>query len=153
MSTYPSSAWDRLIGTSNASDPQRPSTRLTLAQYKRVIARDLEALLNTRIATPDQELDGFPRCRRSIANFGLADFAELCLSSGEDRKIICDRLTAAIERHEPRLERVRAHLAHEPGIINRLSFIITGRLRARSDDERVQFDVMLQPSNLHYSIR
>lgn len=153
MSTYPSSAWDRLIGTSNPSDPQRHPTRLTLAQYKRVIARDLETLLNTRIATPDQELNGFPHCRGSIANFGLVDFAELCLSSGEDRKIICDRLAAAIERHEPRLAHVRAQLAHEPGVINRLSFVISGRLRARDNDERAHFDLMLQPSNLHYSIR
>jgi type VI secretion system protein ImpF len=124
-----------------------------LEQYKRVIARDMEALLNTRTALGEEALAPFPRCRNSIDNFGLADFARLCLTSADDRKEICDRLTAAIERHEPRLQRVRAHLVHEPGVINRLSFVISGRLRARGDEERVRFDVLLEPSSLHYSIR
>lgn len=153
MATYSSSVWDRLIEPVHAPAGQAPSTRLTLEQYKRVIARDLEALLNTRTAIPDDELEPFPCCRNSIVNFGLADFAQLCLTSSEDRKEICDRLTAAIERHEPRLRQVHAKLVHEPGMVNRLSFVISAQLQARAEDERVQFDVMLEPSSQHYSIR
>lgn len=148
MDTFHSSIWDRL----SAPASQEPAW-LTLEQYKRVLARDLEALLNTRIATLDDALAPFPCCRQSIVNFGLADFAQLCLTSSDDRKEICDRLTAAIARHEPRLEHVRAQLMHQPGVINRLSFVISGRLQAWADDERVRFDVMLEPSSLHYSIR
>lgn len=153
MTTFSSSVWDRLIGPLRASTGHPDPMRLTLEQYKRVIARDLEALLNTRIATPEEELAAYPACRNSIVNFGLADFAQLCLTSSEDRKEICDRLTAAIERHEPRLRHVRARLVSESGTINRLSFAISGQLRARTGDDRVQFDVMLEPSSLHYSIR
>lgn len=153
MTTFSSSVWDRLIGPPRASAGHPDPMRLTLEQYKRVIARDLEALLNTRIATPEEELAAYPACRNSIVNFGLADFAQLCLTSSEDRKEICDRLTAAIERHEPRLRHVRARLVSESGTINRLSFAISGQLRARTGDDRVQFDVMLEPSSLHYSIR
>ncbi|SFM16997.1 type VI secretion system baseplate subunit TssE [Rugamonas rubra] len=153
MSTFPSSVWDRLIGPSQVPMGHPNSTGLTLEQYKRVIARDLEALLNTRVAIPEEELAPYPFSRNSIVNFGLADFAQLCLTSSEDRKEICDRLRTAIERHEPRLRHVRAQLLHEPGAINRLSFAISGQLHARAENERIQFDVTLEPSRLHYSIR
>lgn len=153
MATFSSSVWDKLRGPVPTPGGQQQPARLTLEQYQRAIARDLEALLNTRIATPEQELEHYPACRHSIVNFGLADFAQLCLTSSDDRKAICDRLTAAIERHEPRLRQVRVQLLDEPGMVNRLSFVISAQLQARAGDERVRFDVMLEPSSQHYSIR
>lgn len=153
MATLNSSIWDRLIDPiPSTTDPRRP-LQLSLAQYKRTIARDLEALLNTRVAIAAEELAQLPACKASIVNFGLTDFAQLCLTSSEDRKIVCDLITSAIARHEPRLTQVRARLVEESGMVNRLSFAISGQLRALADDDRVQFDVMLESSNLHYSIR
>lgn len=150
MHIFTSSVWDRMIAPVHT----QPAVRhLTLDQFKRVIARDLEALLNTRIAIPEDELAGQPYCNNSIVNFGLADFAQLCLTSSADRKEICDRLKVAIERHETRLSNVRAHLLKEPGAINRLSFVVSGQLRAVAIDEHVQFDILLEPSSLHYFIR
>lgn len=140
------SVWDLLTGPVD-----QPA--LTLEQYKRAITRDLESLLNTRTAIPDMALHGLPLCRKSVAHFGLADFAQLSLSSNTDKKEICDRLAAAIIRHEPRLARVQVELVHEPGAVNRLSFVITGQLRLLATAEPVRFDVMLEPSSLHYSIR
>lgn len=153
MSTFPASVWDRLTEPVDSPAAHGPAARLTLAQYQRAIARDLEALLNTNIAIPEEELQRYPGCKNSIVNFGLADFAQLCLGSSDDRQEICERLKAAIERHEPRLSHVRADLADAPGTINRLSFAISAQLRARAEDEPVRFDVLLEPSNLHYSIR
>ncbi|TWI65473.1 type VI secretion system protein ImpF [Pseudoduganella lurida] len=147
--TFTSSVWDRLM--SPASDSAIAT--LSLQQYRRAITRDLENLLNTRSAVPDAALAGQPHCRRSIASFGLADFAELSLSSSADRKELCDRLEAAIARHEPRLKQVRAQLVHEPGVVNHVSFVITGRLTALASSTPLRFDVVLQPSTLHYSIR
>jgi type VI secretion system protein ImpF len=95
----------------------------------------------------------YPACRESIVNFGLADFAQLCLTSSTDRKKICDLLTAAIVRNEPRLTQVRARLVEESGRVNRLSFAISGQLRTLANDDRVQFDIMLEPSSLQYAIR
>jgi type VI secretion system protein ImpF len=143
---FASSVWERLTVPSTAA-------MLTLEQHKRAITRDLENLLNTRTATPDADLAGLPLCRRSIAHFGLADFAQLCLSSSADRKEICDQLEAAITRHEPRLAAVRVQLTHEPGVVNRLSFIITAQLRTLATGDRVRFDMLLEPSSLHYTIR
>lgn len=153
MSTFSSTVWDRLIEPTLAAAGHPDPMPLSLAQYKRNIARDLAVLLNTRVAIFAEELEPYPACKDSIVNFGLADFAQLCLTSSADRKQICDRLTAAIARHEPRLVQVRAHLVDDTGMVNRLSFVISGRLRALADDDRVQFDVMLESSSLHYSIR
>lgn len=144
--TFAPSVWERL------TMPLTPAT-LTLEQHKRAITRDLENLLNTRTAMADADLAGLPLCRRSIANFGLADFAQLCLSSSTDRKDVCDQLVAAIGRHEPRLTCARVQLVHEPGVVNRLSFVITAQLRTMASGERLRFDVMLEPSSLHYSVR
>lgn len=144
--TFIPSVWERLTAPFT-------SAMLTLEQHKRAITRDLENLLNTRTALADADLAGLPLCRRSVAYFGLADFAQLCLSSSADRKEICDQLETAIALHEPRLAGVRVQLVHEPGVVNRLSFIITAQLHAVAAGERVRFDMMLEPSSLHYSIR
>jgi type VI secretion system protein ImpF len=65
MSTFTSSVWDRLIAPVPASAAERRPLQLTLAQYKRTIARDLEALLNTRVAISPEELATYPACRES----------------------------------------------------------------------------------------
>lgn len=135
--------WARITSTQVDNRP---------ALLQRAIAHDLEVLLNTRTAIPAHELADFPRCRDSIANFGLADFAHLCLASSVEREEICRRLASAIARHEPRLHGVQVHLAPDGGSINRLSFVIHGRLHGSAQDG-MRFDLTLQPSNLRYTIR
>jgi type VI secretion system protein ImpF len=135
---------DRLLG--------QAAPRMSLEQFKDGVARDLEDLLNTRCALPEEMMGAYPECARSIANYGLVDFAGMCLSSGEDRARICAALKAAIERHEPRLRNVQARLEHEPGSINRVRFAIYGTLAGLTYTEAVSFDAVLQPSSLHYSI-
>lgn len=144
MDGHLASVWDRL---NNAP------TRLTPEHFKHRVKHDLEALLNTRVATGDDVLAAFPHCRHSILTFGLIDFAQLCLGSGADREAICLGLKTSIERHEPRLTKVRVTLAHEPGTINRLAFVISGQLRALAGCDRFEFDVTLEPSSLQYSVR
>lgn len=159
MTVFITSVWDRLterierIEPSVAAAGQGRPSRASLEQHKRSISRDLEVLLNTRVTLSAEELAPYPACRNSILNFGVADFAQLCLTSSDDRKIVCDLLTSAIARHEPRLTHVRARLVEEEGVVNRLSFAISGQLRELADKERVQFDVMLESSTMHYSIR
>lgn len=67
-----SSIWDRI----NNLD-----IRLTPHQYQRAVKRDVETLLNTRIALPPHAFAALPHCRDSLLTFGLPDFAQLCLSS------------------------------------------------------------------------
>jgi type VI secretion system protein ImpF len=144
MSGFTPSLLDRLFG-----EHDRP---LTLEQYKDSVARDLEELLNTRCALSQEWMDTYPECMRSIANYGLMDFAGMCLSSSDDRARLCAALKSAIERHEPRLRNVQARLEREAGSINRVNFAIAGTLAGLAHAEPVSFDAVLQPSSLHYSI-
>lgn len=128
-------------------------SRLSLEQLKDAVARDLEDLLNTRVALSEELLSAYPECEASIVNYGLVDFAGFCLSSSEDRARICASLKAAIERHEPRLRHVQARLEQAAGSVNRVSFVITGMLDVFPALEPINFDAVLQPSTLHYSIQ
>jgi type VI secretion system protein ImpF len=126
---------------------------LSIDQIKDHVARDLEALLNTRAALPAGVFERFPLARASILNYGLVDFAGFCLSSDEDRAAICAGLKSAIETHEPRLKEVSARLEQRAGSVNRLDFVIHARLELASGGDTVNFSAVLQPSSLHYAIR
>jgi type VI secretion system protein ImpF len=128
------------------------SARLTIEQIKDLVARDLEALLNTRVALAPGVFDEFPQARASILNYGLADFAAFCLTSAEDRAAICASIKTAIETHEPRLKDVSATLVPVPGSVNRLDFVINARLALFDTGDTVNFSAVLQPSSLHYAV-
>lgn len=134
---------DRLMGAAQHSPG--------LEQLKACVARDLEALLNTRAGCPPQAFDDYPQARASILNYGLLDFAAFNLGSSEDRAAVEASLKDAIERHEPRLRNVSATL-HENTSVNRLDFVIHATLELDGMAEAVNFDAMLQPSSLHYAI-
>ena len=127
--------------------------RLGVEQIKDHVARDLEALLNTRAAMPAEAFDDYPHARASILNYGLVDFAGFCLTSEEDRAAICASLKAAIETHEPRLRDVSASLEPSAGSVNRLNFVIHARLELPTGGDIVNFSAVLQPSSLQYAIR
>ena len=126
--------------------------RMNVEQLKDSVARDLEALLNTRLVWPQAFFAGYPEAETSILNYGLIDFAACCLSSFEDRAAICKSLVAAVTAHEPRLSGVKAELTAESGSVNRLDFVINGTLALDSGPEPVNFNAVLQPSSLHYAI-
>ena len=126
--------------------------RMSLDQLKDSVARDLEALLNTRLAVPVETFLHYPHAKKSVLNYGLIDFAGYCLSSSDERAAICASLVDAVVAHEPRLSGVSASLESEPGSVNRLNFVINGTLALESGAEPVNFNAVLQPSSLHYAI-
>ncbi|MEO7493492.1 MAG: type VI secretion system baseplate subunit TssE [Massilia sp.] len=150
MKGYAPTLLDRLMGERNPTGAA--VTRLTMEQVKDSVARDLEALLNTRVGIAPDLLDGYPNCQKSIIGYGLVDFAGFCLSSTDDRAAICASLKAAIERHEPRLREVSASLEMDQGSVNRLNFVINATLQVESSEEPVNFNAVLQPSSLSYAI-
>ena len=133
--------------------PASNTQGLSIDQIKDHVARDLEALLNTRAALPACVFERFPLARASILNYGLVDFAGFCLTSDEDRAAICASLTRAIETHEPRLQDVSACLTLAEGSVNRLDFAIHARLVVDDGADSVDFSAVLQPSSLHYAIK
>jgi type VI secretion system protein ImpF len=152
MTAFVPGLLDRLMGERAAGGAGSSAARLGIEQLKDSVARDLEALLNTRLGSPPDRFDACPEARASILNYGLADFAGFCLSSSEDRAAICASLKDAIERHEPRLKNVSAALEREAGSVNRLSFVINATLLAADGLEPVNFNAVLQPSALRYTI-
>jgi type VI secretion system protein ImpF len=126
--------------------------RLSLEQLKDSVARDLEALLNTRVIIGEEHDKSFPLAVRSVAGFGLSDFAGLSLANVHDRRRICASIAAAIAAHEPRLRDVRVDLELHRKTVNALYFSINAVLFVRPAQEPVAFDALLQPTSLQYSV-
>lgn len=146
--------WDRMMAASHAPATVAQGGRAyqTLAQLHASIARDLEDLFNTRLALPAATLDKFKACRQTILNFGLMDFAALCLGSSEDQRIICAYVTETINRFEPRLGDVITSIAPAIDSTNRLDVVIHATIKGHASGPRVKFNAMLQPSTLQYAI-
>jgi len=152
MKGFTPGLFDRLMGVPVHGASSGVVSRMSIEDLKDSVARDLEALLNTRTVIPEELLAEFPECGRSIITYGLNDFAGRCLSSSDDRAYICACLERGIARHEPRLHNVKASLELRDDSINRLNFAITALLVVSSSQEPVNFDAVLQPSSLHYTI-
>lgn len=125
---------------------------LSLDELKNAVARDLESILNTRIALTEEMLAGLPECGQSVLTYGLNDFAGLSLASHTDRTFICQSIQRAIERHEPRLQKVKVALELNEQSTNVLNFAIQALLVVHPLQEPVNFDALLQPSTLQYSV-
>lgn len=126
--------------------------RLSLEQLKDSVARDLEALLNTRVVLDEEVETTYPLTTRSVAGFGLSDFAGLSLANVYDRRRICASIESAIAAHEPRLREVRVDLELHRKTVNALYFSINAVLVVRPAQEPVSFDALLQPTSLQYSV-
>ena len=150
MKGYTLGLFDKLMSDGTAHT--NTISRLTLEEMKDRIAKDLESLLNTRSVISEEIMGPYPECSKSIVMYGLNDFAGLSLSSANDRHYICRSLEHTIARNEPRLRNVRASLDLDEGVTNRLNFIISALLVLQMEQEPVNFDAVLQPSSLQYSI-
>jgi type VI secretion system protein ImpF len=152
MKGYTPGLFDRLLGLPNRGPGKHASPLLSAEELKDTVARDLEALLNTRSSIPEGALKAYPECSRSMVTYGLGDFADRCLSSPTDRASICASIEKTIACHEPRLRNIRANLDLHGESVNRLNFSITAVLVASVSQEPVNFDAVLTPSTLQYSI-
>lgn len=130
---------------------QRASAQ-ALDACRQSIMRDLVALLNTRCAMPADALQQYPAVAGSVVNYGLIDFAGMCMTSDTDQHKICSAVRQAIERHEPRLHRVSVDLRPKKGSINRVEFVITAALKGGLHDGALSFDAVFRPSLQQYSI-
>jgi type VI secretion system protein ImpF len=153
MPSFTPGLFDRLDADDDAPPGRFRARARKSDEWKESITRDLETLLNTRSALLPAALDGYPLVGASVVNYGLIDFAGMCMTSDTDQQRICTAVRLAIERHEPRLHNVTATLQPRKGAINRVDFVITAELKNAPVAEPMQFNAVFQPSLQRYSVQ
>jgi type VI secretion system protein ImpF len=131
------------------SDPLRG---WSVDELKDSVAGDLEALLNSRNALGNEDLDDYPSARASLVCYGMRDFVGRSLANPADRSFICLTLEQAISAHEPRLRDVTVSLIVDERAVNVLHFSINAVLVVEPAQEPVSFDALLQPTTQRYSV-
>jgi len=153
MQRFSPGLFDRLADDDTPPHALRRRTRATEAEAcRQSITRDLMALLNTRSNVPALALAPLPKVAASVINYGLIDFAGMCMTSDTDQQKICTAVRQAIEHHEPRLHKVSVTLTPKKGAINRVEFMITAELKSGVGMQPMSFNAVFRPSLQQYSI-
>lgn len=140
----------RLVSDALSEDSGR---QVSLADMRNEVSRDLENLLNTRSEGARLIPDTFKECRASSLTYGILDFSAYSLLSPNDRDRIRRSLEQAISLHESRLTRVRIVLEQQRDLDRALRFRIDAILDLGDDNEKVQFDAVLQLNTQTYLVR
>jgi type VI secretion system protein ImpF len=143
---------DRLIDDEPDNSEEPLSRRFQdIDELKQAVARDLEAMLNTRREALEELPAEFAEVNRSLLVYGLPDFTSLNLL-GSQR----DRLRRAIENtittFEPRLERVRVTVENPKANDRALRFKVEGLLKIEPAPEPVAFDTVLHLTTQEYRV-
>ena len=117
------------------------------------MSRDLENLLNTRSEGARLISDSFKECRASSLTYGILDFSSYSLLSPHDRDRIRRSLELAIGLHEGRLTRIRVTLEPQRELDRALRFRVDALMELGPDNEKVQFDAVLQLNTQTYVVR
>lgn len=153
MQGFTAGLFDRLDDDRETTHGNKHDARARVLEHAMSsVTRDLQALLNTRSALSPKALASYPAVSGSIVNYGLIDFAGMCMSSDTDQQEICKAVRLAIERHEPRLNRVAVALRPSKGAINRVDFVITAQLNSAAILEPLSFNAVFSPSLQQYSV-
>lgn len=153
MQDFTQGLFDRMDGADLPRPRQRHGQReRAIDDAMRSVTRDLQALLNTRSALHPSSLAPYKAVSDSIVNYGLVDFAAMCMNSHADQQQICQAVLRAIQRHEPRLEKVTVTLCPGRSAINRIDFVIMANLRYAPGAGPMSFTAVFRPSVQQYSI-
>jgi type VI secretion system protein ImpF len=144
---------DRLLDDAPDNRRPEPTQAFDLTRLKAALARDLEALLNTRIVDLSEQLTDFPEAEHSMLQFGIPDLSGLSLLNPEHREMLRERLRRAIEHHEPRLSGVRVSLDAPRELERHLRFRVDAILKVHPHRPPVMFDATLQLSSNVYRVQ
>jgi type VI secretion system protein ImpF len=148
------SVLDRLLDDEpNVSKEPLTSRVQDLRALERAVARDVEALLNSRQETLEELPAEFVEVNRSLVTYGLPDLTSLSLLNKDDRSRIRRAVEQAVILFEPRLLRVRVALEAPRDHDRGLRFRIDALLRVDPAPEPVTFDAVLQLNTQQYVIQ
>lgn len=120
--------------------------------YRRIVAQDLENLLNTKRGPYSKEEESLKHLADSIWSFGVCDFSGFYFGSVLDLNQVCDRVKTAIALHEPRLQQVKVDVAPAVRNVGGLGMTISAVLMAPGVNECVQFSAFLDIVNKKYAV-
>ena len=141
---------DRLV---DAPLPEDGGRRVSVTDMRNSVSRDLENLLNTRSEGARLITDSFKECRASSLTYGILDFSSYSLLSPHDRDRIRRSLEQAISLHEGRLTRIRVTLEPQRELDRALRFRVEALMELGPENEKVQFDAVLQLNTQTYLVR
>lgn len=124
-----------------------------LPQFRRSLARDLEALLNTRVMAQPELFEAHTLANDSMLQYGIPDLSGISLLNPDDRELLREQLRRAIEIHEPRLSRVRVNLDAPRELERHLRFRVDAVLKVHPHRPPVSFDATLQLSSNVYKVQ
>jgi len=141
------SVLDRLLDADPGAKRDAPKPRgQHLADMRRAVRRDLEALLNARqrcVSWPTdlRELDN------SLLSYGIKDFASLNLDTDAERQAFCNDVEKVIRRSEPRFVSVSVKLLKNQEAVDRtMRFRIEALMYADPAPEPIVFDSFVDPA-------
>ncbi len=130
----------------------RRTVALTGAQLRAAVLRDLQHLLNTTAAESQSDgnmdaLTPWPCVKASVLNYGVPAIAGR-IRTPDDLDELARQLEVAINRHEPRLHKVRVRPGDEAGsepgaLTNPVELVIEGELLAYPLSEHVLVRTLL----------
>ena len=141
---------DRLVDRPLPEDGGR---RVAVNEIRQQVSRDLEDLLNTRSEGARLIPDTFKECRASSLTYGILDFSSFSVLSPQDRDRIRRSLEQSISQHESRLTRVRVTLEPQRETDRALRFRVDALLDLGEENEKVQFDAVLQVATQVCTVR
>jgi type VI secretion system protein ImpF len=149
---YAPSLLEKLTNSSYLERPGQILSGLPLDELIQSVAKDLEALLNTRCALRGEDLERFPLSKESVYNFGIPDFSSMSLASSVDRSRICAAIKETIENQDRRLSNVQVAIQGDTSNARHLIFTIQAVLRVSQSDQLVNFDAHFEPAAQRYSV-
>jgi len=142
------SVLDRLLDDKPKEQVEGAGQRtFDLHRLKKAVARDMEALLNSRCVDLDDAIDQYPQARNSMIDFGITDLSSLSLLDPSDRAYLRDKIRITVQRHEPRLGTVHVSLDAPSATERMLRFRVDAVLEVLPTRPPVSFDAMLQISS------
>jgi type VI secretion system protein ImpF len=132
---------DRLMDAEPERASDRPASQAeTVAQLRRAVHRDLEALLNAR--RPWRSIpDRFGALRLSPLAYGMPDFTAGAYNDRQQRERLRNEIEETIRRFEPRLAQVQVRLSDETNLLRAtLRLSIDALLLTHPAPEPIVFD-------------
>ncbi len=148
------SVFDRLLDDNpKVQTESQGHFHFDIVRLKQAIARDMEALLNSRSIDLDNDIERYPQARNSVIDYGITDLSSLSLLDPGDRAYLRDKIRITVERHEPRLGKIRVSLDEPGGIERLLRFRVDAILKVHPNRPPVHFDATLQLSSNSCQVR